>query len=222
MERYKAGVHAMVRHAIAAIAATFATASSAQLVDGGFETQGVSAGGGYCYLMGNCGAGAWVGAGSGFINENNADWPGVQTTGTYHAFVQGGGVLAQIFTNQTAGRYKLTWTDAGRSRPGYDGDHTYTAFVDDTPTTFKTSYTTTTSPSTSFTARGTGSFYLNANTLYQVRFLGTNSGDTTSFIDDVALTAVTGVPEPTQWALMIGGFGFAGLAARRRRTLAAA
>ncbi len=32
---------------------------------------------------------------------------------------------------------------------------------------------------------------------------------------------VAGVPEPASWALMIGGFGMAGAALRRRRTLAA-
>ncbi len=37
--------------------------------------------------------------------------------------------------------------------------------------------------------------------------------------DNVALTAV---PEPASWALMIGGFGLTGAALRRRRTLAAA
>jgi hypothetical protein len=40
--------------------------------------------------------------------------------------------------------------------------------------------------------------------------------------DTTALTfGVTAVPEPAQWALMIGGFGLAGIAARRRRLVAA-
>lgn len=34
----------------------------------------------------------------------------------------------------------------------------------------------------------------------------------------LASTVVTDVPEPEQWALLIGGFGLAGLAARRRRS----
>ena len=38
--------------------------------------------------------------------------------------------------------------------------------------------------------------------------------------DDVVITA-PGVPEPASWALMIAGFGLAGAALRRRRTVAA-
>ena len=34
-------------------------------------------------------------------------------------------------------------------------------------------------------------------------------------------TEVAGVPEPATWALMLGGFGLAGVALRRRRTVAA-
>lgn len=34
---------------------------------------------------------------------------------------------------------------------------------------------------------------------------------------DFTTLSVAGVPEPAQWALMIGGLGFAGVAARRRR-----
>lgn len=41
-----------------------------------------------------------------------------------------------------------------------------------------------------------------------------------TYLDDVSLT--TGVPEPTVWALMIGGFGLAGATLRRRRVTVAA
>ena len=40
--------------------------------------------------------------------------------------------------------------------------------------------------------------------------------------DTTALTFSVAVPEPAQWALMIGGFGMVGGALRRRRTLVAA
>ncbi|MBS0360963.1 MAG: PEPxxWA-CTERM sorting domain-containing protein [Proteobacteria bacterium] len=41
-------------------------------------------------------------------------------------------------------------------------------------------------------------------------------------VDNVSLTSVApGVPEPASWALMIGGFGLAGAALRRRRAAAA-
>jgi hypothetical protein len=38
---------------------------------------------------------------------------------------------------------------------------------------------------------------------------------------DIAVTLSPGVPEPASWALMIGGFGLAGVALRRRRAAAA-
>ena len=44
-------------------------------------------------------------------------------------------------------------------------------------------------------------------------------GDDTAFIDQVALGAAAGVPEPGAWALMIVGFGMAGSLFRRRRAL---
>lgn len=42
-----------------------------------------------------------------------------------------------------------------------------------------------------------------------------------NYFDDVSVTG-PGVPEPTAWALMIGGFGLAGASLRRRRAIAAA
>jgi hypothetical protein len=51
-------------------------------------------------------------------------------------------------------------------------------------------------------------------------FFGADGSD---FIggDDVSVIDVGGVPEPATWALMIGGFGLAGAALRRRRPLSA-
>src|SRR5205085_10216715 len=44
----------------------------------------------------------------------------------------------------------------------------------------------------------------------------------TTFLDDALINAGrAGVPEPATWALMIGGFGLAGAALRRRRLVAA-
>ena len=48
---------------------------------------------------------------------------------------------------------------------------------------------------------------------YTLSFTGQVAEDRTSFIDAVALTAV---PEPGTWAMMIGGFGMAGGLMRRR------
>lgn len=44
----------------------------------------------------------------------------------------------------------------------------------------------------------------------------------TARLDNVAMAANAGVPEPATWALMIMGFGGAGAALRRRRVAVAA
>jgi hypothetical protein len=59
----------------------------------------------------------------------------------------------------------------------------------------------------------------------KVEFLSGASGEFSSarqFDMKLAPTPVTGVPEPTTWALMISGFGLAGAALRRKRSTAAA
>jgi len=48
-------------------------------------------------------------------------------------------------------------------------------------------------------------------------YCGLNPG-----FENVAQSVGTGVPEPATWALMISGFGLAGAALRRRRTMVAA
>ena len=49
---------------------------------------------------------------------------------------------------------------------------------------------------------------------------GTNNRGTIFRISDTGFVAAT-VPEPSTWAMMIGGFGLVGASARRRRALAA-
>lgn len=60
------------------------------------------------------------------------------------------------------------------------------------------------------TLTGVGSMYVHGASL-----------DTAPAFDVLETTAVGAVPEPGTWALMIGGFGVAGAALRRRRALAA-
>lgn len=62
---------------------------------------------------------------------------------------------------------------------------------------------------TSFNGTAWGSGTLN---LY---YWDSNAGDNTQFIT----VAVTAVPEPANWALMVGGVGMLGWAARRRRSV---
>lgn len=51
---------------------------------------------------------------------------------------------------------------------------------------------------------------------------GAGNGTIADFAPDNSNAAVTAVPEPQTWALLIAGFGLVGTAARRRRTVHAA
>ncbi|WP_293347597.1 PEPxxWA-CTERM sorting domain-containing protein [Phenylobacterium sp.] len=71
---------------------------------------------------------------------------------------------------------------------------------------------------------GTGDdqvYQVNLNTAGYKEFWFGNNNDAADGYRLDSLT-VTAVPEPTTWALMIGGFGLAGAALRRRRSLAVA
>ncbi len=74
---------------------------------------------------------------------------------------------------------------------------------------------------TSFTdfATSTG-FVAGLNTLDLIVANGGGgpSGGRIEFTASDVTAAVAGVPEPASWALMLGGFGFAGVAMRRRRS----
>ena len=76
-----------------------------------------------------------------------------------------------------------------------------------------------------------GDFYKNPPFAFATFGGGASTGffgltSTTSFtsvvITNGAGSVVGGVPEPTTWALLVGGFGLVGVAARRRRTVVAA
>ena len=56
-------------------------------------------------------------------------------------------------------------------------------------------------------------------TFYSLLFAKANPAAAGSYADQVVLTAAA-VPEPATWALMIGGFAFAGAAMRRRVRMA--
>lgn len=60
-----------------------------------------------------------------------------------------------------------------------------------------------------------------SGTFYGYAFTSNNVLNTVGFesVADRAITATQGVPEPASWALMLGGFGVAGTAMRRRRRL---
>ena len=66
--------------------------------------------------------------------------------------------------------------------------------------------------STTFTSEEGGETPL----AFEFRGLGSTAADFA--IDNVSMTAMTAVPEPATWALMIGGFALAGMQLRRRKS----
>jgi hypothetical protein len=146
------------------------------------------------------GNGSW-GVPSGLANFDAA------TQGDYVAGVQADGVLSQELS-LAAGTYSLTWLDANRG----DNQSYVVSFVGDGTT----SYLGTNQFSTVggagwklehlvFTTSGGGELVFKGSTIW-------GQSDSTSFIDNVQLTAV---PEPTSLALMV--IGALGLVAWRRR-----
>ena len=194
------------------------------IADGSFETQGVYAGAGFCYFQSTCStSGAWTSNGSaGFINESSPDWPGIQTDGSYHAFIQGGGFIGTQYgvVAPDAGLYRLTWTEAGRTLSGYDAPHGYSVLVSRL-TVADTIFSGASSPTGNFIARQSNSFTASQGEGFYITFVGDGSGgDRTTFLDQVSLQYVgpaPGVPEPAAWALTVGGFGLMGGAVRHRR-----
>ena len=191
------------------------------LVDGGFEAKGaalpVSS---YCYdnvAAGNglCAASPWVnlGSNSGVIKSGAGASGGVfAAQGSYYGFIQVAGVLAQNFTATQTGTGVLNWLDANRT--GYGGLQSYdVTLVNGSTTQFLGNFN---SAVGSFVVRTSSSFALANGVTYSLRFTGLAQNDSTAFIDEVVLTS-SAVPEPESWALLLGGFGVVGLAARRRR-----
>lgn len=211
---------------MAGVALAAAPAFAGPIADGSFENQGgafLSGGPGYCYFTinasgsnGQCpGTGPWTGT-SGLQRETNTAWPGQPSpSGSYYGFVQGGGTLQQQFTLTTAGKFDLSWIDAGRPATGCcNGDQSYTLTVGG----FTSSTYSTASGQPFGATRSTGPFVLGPGT-YTLSFNGLSTSDNTAFIDAVTMSAV---PEPAAWAMMIAGFGVVGGTMRRRRRVAGA
>jgi len=66
----------------------------------------------------------------------------------------------------------------------------------------------------------TGLTYSVAGDTLKLNWVGTNSSSDIPFVAEFGFGSA--VPEPATWAMLIGGFGLAGAALRRRRVVAAA
>ncbi len=201
---------------VTALAVVPAVAGATALVDGSFEAAGAGVSD-YCYdafaAGGNapCAPNAW-GTNGGVIHSGSSAWGGTTTPdGNYYGMLQANQTLTQTVVATATGGLALSWIDANRNNNG--GLHSYTVSVNGA------SLGTYTSGFGAFVARTSGKFGAIAGQSYTISFDGIANGDTTSFIDAVALTTV---PEPASWALMVAGFGLVGFAARRRSAAVAA
>ncbi len=198
--------------AVALIIAPVAAGATA-LIDGSFEAKGAaSAVSAYCYdgfsAGGNapCAASPWHG--SGVIHTGNSAWGRPMTPdGSYLSFVQGTQSLSQSFTATSSSMLHATWLDANRGN--YGGIQTYTVTVSEGATTSVLG--TYTSAVGGFVGRSSANFAFVAGKKYALAFNGQATGDSTAFVDKVAL-----VPEPRTWAMLLVGFGLIGVVQRRR------
>lgn len=196
--------------AAAAIAILPVATHATAITDGSFEAAGAGVSD-YCYngfaAGGNpaCGPGAW-GTAAGVIRSGSAAWGGTTTAaGNYYGMLQNAQVLSQTVLATSNGALALTWLDANRTNNG--GAHSYSVTVNGV------SVGSFTSGFGGFVAKSAATFNGVAGQSYVIAFNGVNGGDTTSFIDNVALGVV---PEPATWAMFLAGFGLIGFSMRRR------
>lgn len=190
------------------ITAAPAAAGATTILDGSFEAAGAGVGD-YCYsafagVNAQCAPNAW-GSDGGVIRSGSGAWGGTTTTaGNYYGMLQGAQVLTQTVVATSDGTLGLTWFDANRNNNG--GLHSYTVTVNGNI------IGTYTSAFGGFVAKSAIFGGLTGQS-YTIAFNGIADGDTTTFVDDVALGVV---PEPATWAMLFGGFGLVGFAMRRR------
>ena len=197
---------------IAALSLAGSANAAELLVDGSFEAPALG-GGSYTYPSGNYFG--WNYAGSALVNATtNSAWygntPPAGQDGGQFAALQGTSTLSQSFTASNS-KAAVSWIAGGRPDfGGYAGNQSYTVTIGNASLgTFNTV------SGASFAAHGGVIGGLTAGQTYTISFNGQVAADQTAFIDKVS---VLGVPEPAQWALLIGGFALVGSVSRRRRT----
>jgi len=202
--------------ALVAASAALSMGGAAQaanlVVNGSFEDPGFALPmGSYCYLGGpyDCGSvNGWTG-GFPLMLSNSGPWGNPNTPdGNVLIGIQGTSFIQQTL-NLAPGTYKLSWMDAGRGNYGGPTETYQVSVGGNVMSVESVNYGAGwTAKSLTFSATG-------ATTL---SFAGQTNYDATAFIDKVEVNAV---PEPQTYAMLLGGLGLVGWAARRRARAAA-
>ena len=197
---------------IAALALPVA-AQAASFQNGSFET-GPTPGGFTTLGAGNTSVAGWT-VGGDSIDYIGTYWNAQDGARSIDLAGNGPGSVSQTFDTVLNGKYRVTFWLAGNT---------------DGPPPVKSTVVSAGGPGTTYTFDTTGDAIPGLDwKQYSYNFTAGGTSTTLSFaagdagpygaaLDNVS---VLGVPEPAQWALMIGGFGLIGAASRRRRLAAA-
>jgi hypothetical protein len=204
--------------ALAMFGAGVAQAANVDLItNGGFENPNI---GPTNYTYPGGALDSWNYNGSALVNAqaDSAWYPGGTPPsgfgGDQFAALQGTSTLSQVFdvsSNEATGPITLSWLNAGRSNTGCcNGAQNYEVLVDNSPvgglfsTTDGENFT---GESLALTGLGAGN--------HTLTFEGLAQTDETAFLDNVAISAV---PEPATWAMILFGvLGLGGMVRQSRR-----
>jgi hypothetical protein len=193
----------LVMLAVSSLFSAAALAATPTIDNGSFETTTVGSG----YWYGNAASG-WSFLDGAGVTANGTAWNGAASDGAYFAFLQNTASITQTFTSTVAASYTFDFDLALRA--GYAAGQVVAVSLDGVELGQYTASLGWSSTTVSAYNIGAGSHTLS--------FAGitTNAGDTSAFLDNVAMS-VSAVPEADTYAMLLAGLGVVGFVARRRK-----
>lgn len=157
----------------------------------------------------------WSFLGNSGVASNNSDFNGFASSGTYYGFLQNVSSISQTFTATSTSTESLSFDLLARNYGGTAQIVSVSLAAQGGPALY--SWTgSANSTSTYETVTSLSPIGFTAGTSYVLTFSGSAAtGDTTAFVDNVALTPLAAVPEPETYAMMLAGLGFMGFVAKR-------
>lgn len=202
--------------------ATLSASAADTLENASFETNNLG-GSSYNYVNTGLTATGWDFTGSTGIARDGSAWGASTGSGSYYAFIQDatpnapqntGSIssISQSFSLSSAANLSFSFDLAQRFHTSGGNQTIFVSLDGNTLGSFSPIMT---------TANSWQSFSLAANAIsagsHVLSFTGnnTNTGDSTVFLDNIALS-VSAVPEPSGIAMLLAGVGMIGAMARRR------